>query len=84
MQTSTKHSENSSKMIEIGKRASKLYPEIEWVLSRPEEQIEKDYGKGFILTGIKGNADATYFILFEDPRKDNWINMIASQLEISG
>lgn len=83
MQTSTKHSGSSSKMIDIGKRAMKLYPDIEWVLSKPEEQIEKDYGKGFILTGIKGNGEATYFILFEDPRVDNWIHMIATQLEAS-
>lgn len=85
MQTSTKHSGNLNKrkLIDVGKRALKLYPDIEWVVQKPEEQIEKDYGKGFILTGIKDNADATYFILFEDPRVDNWIHMIANQLEAS-
>lgn len=83
MRTSTKHSGSSSKLKDIGKRASKLYPDIEWVITKPEEQIEKDYGKGFILTGLKDNFDATYFILFEDPRLDNWIHMIASQLEAS-
>lgn len=82
MPTSTKHLENStSKLEKIGKRATELYPEIKWVLQVPLPGITDDYGDGFILIGQYEDSMATYFILHEDPRKDNWIHMIASQVK---
>lgn len=79
MPTSTKPSGNST-FKKIGERAVELHPDIEWVIQKPTPEIEDDYGKGFVLSGRLGDKGATYFILNEDPRKDNWIHMIASQL----
>lgn len=80
MPTLTKHSGNSSKYQKVLNRAVKLHPNFEWVVTIPDIEILKNYGDGFLIIGRKGLREAVYFVLFEDPRVDNWINMIASQL----
>jgi len=82
MPTSTKPSGNSiSKAAKFGNLAYELHPDIDWLIQQPDPQLEKDYGKGFIVTGLHEEKKAVYFILEEDPRKENWIHMIASQVK---
>lgn len=81
MPISMKPSVSSSKYQKVLDRAMELYPNIEWVVMMPDPDIIKDYGEGFIIQGYKGTTEAVYFVLFEDPRKDTWIHMIANQLE---
>lgn len=81
MPISTKHLGSSSKTTKLIKRAKKMYPDMDWMAQLPNPEILKDYGDGIVLTGRKGLFEATYFILHEDPRKDNWIVMIANQVE---
>lgn len=81
----TKLSGNSTskKINKIGKRAAKMYPYLQWSIQLPSPEIEETYGKGFIIMARDPQLDkvAEYFVLFEDPRIDNWIHMIAIELD---
>lgn len=87
MRTSTKRSENlTSTLKKFGNRAKKLYPGIAWVLHYGPDDITQVYGDGFMVQAQVGIHTVEYFILAEDPRMDNWIHMMASQLreEVNG
>lgn len=66
----------------IYKKATKMYPKLDWSVSDPAEEIERIYGKGFILKVKKRNdiKIAEYFILNEDPRLEQWIHLIVIKL----
>lgn len=81
MPTLTKRSGSSSKAQKLLDRAVKLYPDYEWMVQLATPEVIEDYGDGLVLTGTKGNFFATFFILQEDPRKDTWIMMIASNIQ---
>ena len=61
--------------------AKNMYPEVKWVLSLPSQDILDEYGDGYLLRGSLGDCDIEYFILIEDPRIKNWIQMIVVQLK---
>lgn len=65
----------------VGRRAQKLYPDIRWSIQLPSPEILEAYGEGFVMMARRGNRMSEYFILKEDPRIDNWIHMIAIELD---
>ena len=65
----------------VGRRAQKLYPDIKWSIQLPSPEILEVYGEGFVMMARKDERMATYFILKEDPRIDNWIHMMAIELD---
>lgn len=81
MPISMKRYANSTRPHKLARKASKMYPDVNWVVELPSIEIEETYGKGVVISGHKGNSSSTYFILDEDPRINNWIHMMASQLE---
>lgn len=81
MQTSSKHSENLTKLKSIGKLAKRMFPAVKWTLSFPSRDILDNYGDGYLMRGTIGTYEVEYFILFDDPRVKNWIKMIYVQLE---
>ena len=58
-----------------------MYPHINWSVSEPSPEITETYGDGFIIAGRVGDKMQTYFVLRDDPRINNWIHMIAIQLD---
>jgi len=71
----------SKKINKIGKKAQSMYPHIQWSIQLPSPEIEEVYGKGFIIAGKYEDKFNEFFVLFEDPRIDNWIHMIAISLD---
>lgn len=65
----------------VGKKAQKMYPYIKWSIQEPSPEISEVYGEGFIITGRREDKMSTYFVLREDPRIENWIHMIAIELD---
>ena len=65
----------------VGRRAKKLYPDIRWSIQLPSPEILEAYGEGFVMMARMGNRMSEYFILKEDPRIDNWIHMMAIELD---
>ena len=65
----------------VGRRAQKLYPDIRWSIQLPSPEILEAYGEGFVMMARSGDRMSEYFILKEDPRIDNWIHMMAIQLD---
>ena len=65
----------------VGRRAQKLYPYIRWSIQLPSPEILEAYGEGFVMMARMGNRMSEYFILKEDPRIDNWIHMMAIELD---
>lgn len=78
MRTSTKHYENLNSIVA---HAKELHPDLDWGIGYPAPDITETYGKGVIIIGRKGAIEQSYFILEDDPRLDNWIHMIAIQVE---
>lgn len=82
MQILTKLSGSLNRKIQkVGRRAAKLYPDIKWSVQLPSPEILDTYGDGFIIMARKGERFSEYFILKEDPRIDNWIHMMAIELD---
>lgn len=71
----------NKKIKKVGKRAMKLYPDIKWSLQLPAPEILETYGEGFVMMARKEDKMVTYFILNDDPRIDNWIHMMAIELD---
>ena len=65
----------------VGRRAQKLYPDIRWSIQLPSPEILEAYGEGFVMMARSGDRMSEYFILKEDPRIDNWIHMMAIELD---
>ena len=69
------------KIQKVGRRAAKLYPDIEWSIQLPSPEILEVYGDGFIIMAQKNGKFSEYFVLKDDPRIDNWIHMMAIELD---
>lgn len=82
MPTSTKHYGRLTTRAErLIKKAKKAYPDMDWMIQEAAPEISEVWGDGFLFSGKKGLFEQTYFILWEDPRKENWIAMIAHNVE---
>ena len=82
MPISMRRSGSLNKQIQkVGRRAQKLYPDIRWSIQLPSPEILEAYGEGFVMMARRGNRMSEYFILKEDPRIDNWIHMMAIELD---
>lgn len=86
MQILTRRSGSLSKKVtkdirSFGELARDMHPDIKWVLQMPTREVTEVYGSGVVVRGEKGAFIKEYFILFEDPRREEWINMIAAQLQ---
>ena len=69
------------KIQKVGRKAQKMYPDIKWSIQMPSPEILEAYGEGFVMMARRGNRMSEYFILKEDPRIDNWIHMMAIELD---
>ena len=69
------------KIQKVGRKAQKMYPDIKWSIQMPSPEILDNYGDGFVMMARRGNRMSEYFILKEDPRIDNWIHMMAIELD---
>lgn len=71
----------NKKIQKVGRRAQKLYPNIKWSIQLPSPEILETYGDGFIIMARRGDRMSEYFIMKDDPRIDNWIHMMAIELD---
>lgn len=67
-------------MEKVVKQLSKIYPEIEWSLAEPNDDILENFGNGIVLVGERGAKVKDFFILSDDPRKLQWGHVIANYL----
>jgi hypothetical protein len=59
---------------------SNLYPDIEWGIAEPNDDVLENFGNGMILFGKKGEEVKDFFILEHDKRKLQWGHVIANYL----
>ena len=67
-------------MDKVIQQLQEIYPDIEWGMAEPSDDILKNFGNGTILFGKKDGEMKDFFILERDNKKLLWGHVIANYL----